>query len=298
MNKLLKILIISSFVILSMILILLLYSTISPRVDHPECYAGSGKWTYLPNSCVDRCDAGACYQAFTYGCDCGNSKCWNGTTCILNPILTASNVSDVANVNTSNVYDIININVTVDDNFDMSKSLTPYNSSELRSITQIGNKIISDIDDTIYDSLSHEVKTFFGEKYVKFGPKLDEIGGSPNSQEFLFSGVGCIADGACDRYFIRFNYENKTVKIIENAVGWTGVPTKYQKLALMIVERDEPEIIEKTDRNPDIRWMSEQYGNLTLLFVNHLGGIPESPHAWLIINLEQQKILSISKMWW
>lgn len=46
-----------------------------------ECLITGGQWREFPNGCVDLCGAEDCLQAFTYGCDCGADKCWNGTHC-------------------------------------------------------------------------------------------------------------------------------------------------------------------------------------------------------------------------
>lgn len=52
-----------------------------------ECANAGGEWRELPNSCVDSCDyrrgnVEMCAQVITEGCDCGENRCWNGTTCV------------------------------------------------------------------------------------------------------------------------------------------------------------------------------------------------------------------------
>lgn len=55
--------------------------------DEEICIGVGGSWSYFPNTCVDSCDKARskepvlCGQAFTWGCDCGPDKCWNGETC-------------------------------------------------------------------------------------------------------------------------------------------------------------------------------------------------------------------------
>lgn len=65
--------------------------SISPKVNPVEdeakqlrvCIAGGGKWIVFANGCVDRCGkSDMCTQALTNGCDCGNTKCWDGYKCI------------------------------------------------------------------------------------------------------------------------------------------------------------------------------------------------------------------------
>jgi len=52
-----------------------------------ECVKVDGEWMEFPNGCVDSCGLArspgtiSCIQAFTYGCDCGLDRCWNGETC-------------------------------------------------------------------------------------------------------------------------------------------------------------------------------------------------------------------------
>ena len=57
-----------------------------------SCLLGGGKWSYMKDTCGDSCqskipgDNGlspvACGQAFTWNCDCGNNKCWDGENCV------------------------------------------------------------------------------------------------------------------------------------------------------------------------------------------------------------------------
>ena len=57
-----------------------------------ECEKVEGTWKYYSNTCVDSCSVArmannegfGCGAAFTWGCDCGEDKCWNGNTCELN----------------------------------------------------------------------------------------------------------------------------------------------------------------------------------------------------------------------
>lgn len=57
--------------------------------DSPEAYCkkGGGKRVQFSNGCADSCqfvrnrENMMCSQAFVWGCDCGDDKCWNGTAC-------------------------------------------------------------------------------------------------------------------------------------------------------------------------------------------------------------------------
>lgn len=54
------------------------------------CLRGGASISTFPNGCQDSCDIRTnpltmCTQAISYGCNCGNSKCWNGKKCINNP---------------------------------------------------------------------------------------------------------------------------------------------------------------------------------------------------------------------
>jgi len=50
-----------------------------------KCLAAKGRWALLPTLCQDLCrdpdDQTVCKEDFTWGCDCGPNKCWNGSTC-------------------------------------------------------------------------------------------------------------------------------------------------------------------------------------------------------------------------
>lgn len=53
------------------------------------CKNSGGTWKEFPNSCADNCwslvSEQACLDVLTDSCDCGATKCWNGTTCANNP---------------------------------------------------------------------------------------------------------------------------------------------------------------------------------------------------------------------
>ncbi|MEK6828064.1 MAG: DNA/RNA non-specific endonuclease, partial [Nanoarchaeota archaeon] len=57
-----------------------------PSVEE-VCINAGGSWSYFPNTCVDSCakarskEPVLCGQAFTWGCECGSSKCWNDKSC-------------------------------------------------------------------------------------------------------------------------------------------------------------------------------------------------------------------------
>lgn len=52
-----------------------------------ECERVGGTWEYYSNGCADSCtlirsnETVVCTQAFTWACNCGEDKCWNGNTC-------------------------------------------------------------------------------------------------------------------------------------------------------------------------------------------------------------------------
>ncbi len=50
-----------------------------------KCWAAKATWALLPTTCEDLCrdedDETICKYDFTWGCDCGPNKCWNGSTC-------------------------------------------------------------------------------------------------------------------------------------------------------------------------------------------------------------------------
>jgi len=190
--------------------------------------------------------------------------------------------------------------VKIGKNVDFPKSSQPYTSYELESITSIvdkNNYLNDQIIGEVFGFLQQEVKTFSGNQYIRFEPKLTLVRHYESSLELTFSGKGYISDDIYDNYHIRMRYKNNNAEILENAVAWKGVPDKYKQLAINIVKIKEPEIIEKTTTNPDVRWIPEQDGILSLLFVSP-STIPESPHAWIQIDLEKENIVSLEKKWW
>ncbi len=50
-----------------------------------KCAEAGGTWRQMSNACVDSCESQRddmmCAQVLTYGCDCGEGKCWNGNGC-------------------------------------------------------------------------------------------------------------------------------------------------------------------------------------------------------------------------
>lgn len=55
------------------------------------CAASGGTWELFPDSCADSCEIvnnpnPVCLQVITASCDCGPDKCWDGLTCINNPL--------------------------------------------------------------------------------------------------------------------------------------------------------------------------------------------------------------------
>jgi len=53
------------------------------------CKSAGGEWKEFSNTCVDSCEyrraeeSMMCGMAMTYGCECGEDKCWNGESCEL-----------------------------------------------------------------------------------------------------------------------------------------------------------------------------------------------------------------------
>jgi len=57
-----------------------------------ECGMAGGSWIEFPDSCTDQCEvfqlgeAVFCAQVLTPGCECGPDRCWDGSTCVNNPV--------------------------------------------------------------------------------------------------------------------------------------------------------------------------------------------------------------------
>ncbi len=52
----------------------------NPQGD--ECKREGGTWKEFPSTQQDLCGAKGGYTVLTDGCDCGDYKCWNGTSCV------------------------------------------------------------------------------------------------------------------------------------------------------------------------------------------------------------------------
>ncbi len=52
-----------------------------------SCASVNGVWKKFPNGCVDSCSSKSgpaiCASVITESCDCGQGKCWDGTTCVV-----------------------------------------------------------------------------------------------------------------------------------------------------------------------------------------------------------------------
>jgi hypothetical protein len=84
MRKIILIPLIIFMVIFLFIVSLIIYDYLDDKIGNPlfyQCIKTGGKWKTFPNGCVDRCGCEVSGQALTKGCDCGESKCWNGTGC-------------------------------------------------------------------------------------------------------------------------------------------------------------------------------------------------------------------------
>ncbi|NCO97065.1 MAG: hypothetical protein COY38_03035 [Candidatus Aenigmarchaeota archaeon CG_4_10_14_0_8_um_filter_37_24] len=65
------------------------YSTTTtlPKTDEKMCKEGGGEWKQFGSGCHDECwivrskEPVKCTMALSYGCDCGDDKCWNGRSC-------------------------------------------------------------------------------------------------------------------------------------------------------------------------------------------------------------------------
>lgn len=64
-------------------------SPVKGKCPQTVCKDSGGLWRQFNNGCVDSCSnvdgSMLCTQAFTFGCDCGSDKCWNGDSCVANP---------------------------------------------------------------------------------------------------------------------------------------------------------------------------------------------------------------------
>jgi len=70
-----------------LILFLLVFLIFLVGCSAVECKLEGGEIKRFGNTCVDSCSSQesenviVCGDAITWGCDCGEDKCWNGETC-------------------------------------------------------------------------------------------------------------------------------------------------------------------------------------------------------------------------
>ncbi len=72
-------------IVIVVLVLLFFLMLLLPQILHPKCALGEGSWKMFPNTGVDNCGNTAWGDAFTAGCDCGATKCWNGLKCVSNP---------------------------------------------------------------------------------------------------------------------------------------------------------------------------------------------------------------------
>lgn len=55
-------------------------------LEQQDCVDSGGVWHQFPNACADKCgtqDDDLCAEVLTMSCDCGENRCWNGSSCVL-----------------------------------------------------------------------------------------------------------------------------------------------------------------------------------------------------------------------
>ncbi|MFH1376056.1 MAG: hypothetical protein ABIH25_00300 [Candidatus Woesearchaeota archaeon] len=175
----------------------------------------------------------------------------------------------------------------------------PYTEKELKDILILETKNIEVQDKTLDEIISEirpRIKTFTGNKYKLFEPVLSVDRGSPEATVFLLSGNGYIDDNAYDGYYILIRWDEESADIIEESIAWRGIPIEYKKMAEKIARENE-EIMNKTPYLIDVRWIPEKLGQVQLFF-DDMSAIPESPMAFIIVDLNTKEIISIEKRYW
>jgi hypothetical protein len=182
---------------------------------------------------------------------------------------------------------------------------SPYTHLDLKEIIQVFAKqeLPENAVDVVLKEVAPHIKTFTGEKYAKFEPKLSWVARSyPTKLTFVFRSFGYV-DGVTDDYKFYIDFRDDEAEITSVGISWGGVPEKYRSMAERIaLENSEVQEVRKT--SPYLvyfSWDPEKYAHVSLSFDSVAPGQasePERPMAKVEVDLENQKVVSISKFWW
>lgn len=183
---------------------------------------------------------------------------------------------------------------------------SPYTHSDLKEIIQVFTKqeLPENAINVVLKEVAPYITTFTGEKYAKFEPKLPMVAGSypPTKLTFKFRGFGYV-DEVTDDYSFYIDFWDDKAEITSMGISLGGVPKKYRSMAERIA-LENSEVQEVRETCPYLgyyRWNPEKYAHVSLSFGSLAPGqigIPESPMARIGVDLENQKVVSISKFWW
>lgn len=135
----------------------------------------------------------------------------------------------------------------VEEKIEVPTSGAPYNYTDLTSITfrlpmrMVKDKNLSEAGDVILERLAPEIKTFTGEKYIKFEPVLEPTNSTEKLGEFVFKGRGYVDAISYDEYEIYVDYDRETGRVVfdQKNFGLWGVPIKYKIMAEEIARKEK-----------------------------------------------------------
>lgn len=149
----------------------------------------------------------------------------------------------------------------------------PYDYNELSSVTTrfpmmvVRNATMSEISDVVLEKVALEIKTFTGEKYVKFEPTLKLEGEDERYVDFVFSGVGYVNAVNFDEYEFYMYYDKETGKADYDQTRFvkSGIPTKFKIIAEEIARKEKGIYGEEWPLNYQV-WDEENNGYVEMRF--------------------------------
>ena len=160
---------------------------------------------------------------------------------------------------------------------------SPYTPSDLKAITRVHVKGLEDLElpenaiSLVLENIAPLIKTFTGEKYVKFEPILTFSAGRsafPREgfiREFHFEGDGYVDLNStqADYYSITIFFWDwgNQIEQVYFYPNWEGVPEQYRSMAMEIaLENSEVQEVRREAPYVGYSWNPEKYAHVSISF--------------------------------